>query len=193
MVDHTGNLAPLPGIFPDQLAPIVRTGADGVRELTMMRWGFPPPPRAAPRPVTNVRHTHSSFWRQWLQPGHRCLVPVTSFCEYDHRSGKAVPTWFALNDDRPLFFFAGIWRTWKGARGTKARPVPGEHLLFSFLTTQANAVVAPVHDKAMPVLLLNEEEREIWLTGSMNDALGLQQPAPVGAPKIVAAGKKEDP
>jgi putative SOS response-associated peptidase YedK len=192
MVDHAGNLPPLPGIFPDQLAPVVRTVPDGARELTMMRWGFPPPPRAAPRPVTNVRHTHSSFWRPWLEASHRCLVPVTSFCEYDHRSGKAVATWFARDDDRPLFFFAGLWRPWKGVRGTKADPVVGDHLLFSFLTTEANSVVAPVHEKAMPVLLLDDVERETWLRGSMEEALALQRPAPAEALKIVATGAKQD-
>ena len=45
MRDLTGNLAP-PAIFPDQMAPVVRTGPDGVRELVMMRWGFPPALRA---------------------------------------------------------------------------------------------------------------------------------------------------
>src|SRR5690606_20861360 len=54
MRDHAGNLPPLPGIFPDQMAPIVRTAGDGVRELLMMRWGFPSPPMySSPRPVTN--------------------------------------------------------------------------------------------------------------------------------------------
>ncbi len=163
--DQTGNLPPLPSIFPDQLAPVVRTAPDGERELMMMRWGFPPPPRAAPRPVTNVRHTHSSFWRPWLLPGHRCLVPVTSFCEYDHRSGKAVPTWFAQDKTRPLFFFAGIWRPWKGTRGTKAAPVVGDHLLFSFLTTEANTLMAPIHEKAMPVVLLDETAGKPGLKG----------------------------
>jgi len=42
--DRTGNLPVLPGIFPDQMAPIVRTGADGERELVMARWGMPGPP-----------------------------------------------------------------------------------------------------------------------------------------------------
>ena len=40
MVDRTGNLPPMPGIFPDYSAPIVRM-ADGERELTMARWGMP--------------------------------------------------------------------------------------------------------------------------------------------------------
>mgnify|MGYP000925206073 CR=1 FL=1 len=43
MRDTTGNLPMLPGIFPDYAAPIVRTGADGVRELVMARWGMPSP------------------------------------------------------------------------------------------------------------------------------------------------------
>jgi hypothetical protein len=83
MRDHTGNLPPLPGIFPDQMAPIVRTGEDGERELLMMRWGFPSPPVFGnPRPVTNVRNVKSAYWKPWLKPEQRCLVPATSFCEY---------------------------------------------------------------------------------------------------------------
>ncbi|MDF2810000.1 MAG: putative response-associated peptidase [Microvirga sp.] len=55
--DSTGNLPPLPGIFPDYMAPIVRTSRDGERVLEMMRWGFPPPPDLPNYPVTNVRNT----------------------------------------------------------------------------------------------------------------------------------------
>jgi putative SOS response-associated peptidase YedK len=39
--DRTGNLPLFPAIFPDQLAPIIRVGADGERELVMVRWGMP--------------------------------------------------------------------------------------------------------------------------------------------------------
>jgi putative SOS response-associated peptidase YedK len=41
--DRTGNLPAFPGIFPDQLAPIVRNSADGACELVMARWGMPGP------------------------------------------------------------------------------------------------------------------------------------------------------
>jgi putative SOS response-associated peptidase YedK len=116
--------------------------------------------------------------------GHRCLVPSTSFCEYAHRSSKAVPTWFALDDSRPTFFFAGVWRPWTGARGTKAAPVIGDHLLFSFLTTEPNAQVAPIHPKAMPVILADEAARETWINESMEEALALQRPAPDDALRI---------
>ena len=39
------------------------------------------------------------------------------------------------------------------ARGIKANPVEGRRRLSGFLTTDANAVVAPIHPKAMPVIL----------------------------------------
>ncbi len=92
--DRVGNLPSLPGIFPDQLAPVVRVDKDGERALEMMRWGFPPPPKLGTRAVTNVRNTASSYWRPWLNPEFRCLVPATSFCEYTDSQPK-VPHWFA--------------------------------------------------------------------------------------------------
>jgi putative SOS response-associated peptidase YedK len=45
--------------------------------------------------------------------------------------------WFALNEDRPLFAFAGIWTEFKGDRGTKSKPIPGPHLIYGFLTNRA--------------------------------------------------------
>ena len=41
---YVGNLAPMPGVFPDYPAPVVRNTDTG-RELKVMRWGMPPPPR----------------------------------------------------------------------------------------------------------------------------------------------------
>ncbi len=40
--DKTGNLPPIPGVFPDYSAPIVRNAEDGALELTMARWGSSP-------------------------------------------------------------------------------------------------------------------------------------------------------
>src|SRR6202521_1591391 len=70
---YVGNLPPMPGVFPDYPAPVVRSTKAG-RELTMMRWGMPPPPRTGGPPVTNIRNTSSPHWRGWLKPENRCLV-----------------------------------------------------------------------------------------------------------------------
>src|SRR6266478_3704370 len=183
---RVGNLPSLPGIFPDQLAPVVRVDKDGEGALEMMRWGFPPPPKLGTRPVTNVRNTASSYWRPWLKPEVRCLVPATSFCEYTDSQPK-VPHWFALGDDRPLFAFAGIWRPWTGERKRET----AEHQLFAFLTTEANEVVRPIHAKAMPVILTGEAW-DVWLEGETEKALELIRPFPEGGLKVVATGKRED-
>lgn len=186
--DTGDNAPPLPAIFPDQVAPVIRTAADGRRELVDMRWGLPSPPAAHSRITTNIRNLRSPWWRPWRQLGHRCLIPVSAFCEYDWRSGKAVPTWFARDEARSPFFFAGCWRAVFGERKGEI----GEHLSFAFLTTAPNAVVAPVHPKAMPVLLLTEADRETWLDGPVEAALALQRPAPDGAVQVVASGRKAD-
>jgi putative SOS response-associated peptidase YedK len=192
MRDRTGNLPPMPGIFPDYLAPIVRNAPDGQRELMMARWGMPGPPQFGGAPITNIRNTKSPHWRAWLKPENRCVVPFTSFCEYADTKPRKTPTWFALNDDRSLAFFAGLWTTWYGRRGTKAHPVEGEHQLFGFLTTDANAEVGVIHPKAMPVIFTESAEIEKWLTTPLPEALALQRPLPDGALKIVARGTKED-
>jgi putative SOS response-associated peptidase YedK len=89
MSDRTGNLPPLPGVFPDYAAPIVRNQPDG-RELTMARWGMPSPAfalkgRKSDPGVTNVRNVKSPHWRRWLGVEHRCVVPFTSFSEHKVR------------------------------------------------------------------------------------------------------------
>ena len=94
---------------------------------------------------------------------------------------------------RPAFAFAGIWRPWTGTRGTKAAPEEGEHRLFSFLTTDANDLMRPIHAKAMPVVLTTPEDRETWLMAPAEVALQLQHPAPLGLLSIVATGARQDP
>jgi len=161
-----------------------------------MRWGFPSPAIYSGRPVTNVHNVKSNYWKPWLKPEQRCLVPATSFCEYtdkpDPKSKRKTPTWFGLSETRPVFFFAGIWREWTGTRGTKADPVEGMHLLYSFLTTDSNKIVKPVHAKAMPVILTSAAEQEIWLKAPMEEALRLQRPLPDEQLKIVARREKQD-
>jgi putative SOS response-associated peptidase YedK len=176
----------LPAIFPDAVAPVVRLDERGSRHLAKMRWGFPPPPKGS-RPVTNIRNTDSPYWRNWLKPEFRCLVPATSFCEWTDMRPK-VPHWFALQVERPVFAFAGLWRPWRGERKGQS----GEHLLYAFLTTEANDLVRPIHAKAMPVILPDEEAWDRWLTGSVEEALKLQSPLAPMQLAIVARGEVED-
>jgi putative SOS response-associated peptidase YedK len=100
--------------------------------------------------------------------------------------------WFALDQDRPLFAFAGLWTPWRSVRGPKSAPVDGQHELFGFLTTEANGVVAPIHPRAMPVILTAPEEVDLWLLADAPKALELQRPLPDDALRIVASREKED-
>jgi putative SOS response-associated peptidase YedK len=186
MRDNAGNLPPLPGIFPDYVAPIVRTGADGVRELVRARWGMPSPAftlqgKKVDKGVTNVRNTASPHWRRWLGPGSRCLVPFTSFSEPTRLpDGRSVPVWFALDETRPLAFFAGIWTGWTCTRKVAEGEVTCD--LFAFLTTEPNREVGAIHPKAMPAILTNQDEVETWLNAPWSEACTLQRLLPDGAP-----------
>lgn len=152
-------------VFPKSYGPIIKLGENGQLEWAKLRWGLPGPPQFGSAPVTNIRNIKSPHWRPLLGPAHRCLVPFTAFSEYEDASPKGAKQirWFAA-PDRGMLMFAGIWRTWSGDYGSKKEPNVGEHLLFSFLTTEANDVVRPVHTKAMPVVLRTQDEFEEWLT-----------------------------
>jgi putative SOS response-associated peptidase YedK len=214
--DTTGNLPPLPAIFPDYMAPIVRNAPDGVRELCMARWGMPSSQlalmerakkRAAKieangQPVdfkellrmepdsgtTNIRNTAGRHWQRWLARANRCVVPFTSFSEFNRTAGGDV--WFALDESRPLAVFAGLWTRWTSVRKVKEGETTND--LYGFLTTEPSFPVTAIHPKAMPVILTLPEEIEIWMTAPANEALKLQRPLPGGMLKIVAKGVKKD-
>lgn len=174
--DSAGNLPSLPSIFPNNLAPVVRT-TDGSRDLVQMHWGMPNPPQFGGY-NTNIRNVTSPHWRRWMKPESHCLVPVTSFSEYAPEpnpvTGKKDIVWFSIDVGRPLFAFAGIWTEWNGERGPKSKPtITGNHLAYAFLTTGPNAVVAPIHPKAMPAIL-REDDWDTWLNADAKEALRLQ-------------------
>jgi len=90
----------------------------------------------------------------------RCLVPADGFYEWS-RTGKAKqPYCFEVNGGE-LFAFAGLWDSWRDARGNAVETC-------SILTTAPNAVTSAVHDR-MPVIL-DPDGYDLWLDPGMRDA-----------------------
>src|SRR6202521_4721780 len=213
---YVGNLAPMPGVFPDYKAPIVRNGAEG-RELATARWGMPSSSKALMdatkkraeklqakgKPVdfkqllrmepdggtTNIRNLKSKHWTRWLGVENRCGVPFHSFSAFNKvEAGDLV---FALDESRPLACCAGIWTNWTSVRKVKEGEPTND--LFAFLTTEPNAEVGAIHPKAMPAILTTPDEVETGMTSRPDEALKLQRPLQDGRLRIVSRGLKEDP
>jgi putative SOS response-associated peptidase YedK len=183
---------------------------DGEQVLDHMGWGMPGPiarAKLGERPkriefLTNVRNNQSGHWRNWLASanvtigkdqlhGGRCIVPAKMFAEPDRKTSKpGVNRWFGRADGVP-FLFAGIWREWQGDVCTIKAPNGGLHRLFSILTTEPNGIVQPVHDKAMPVLLMTAKDVDVWLNGTLEAALKLQKPQSDNALVIVPYDEKK--
>jgi putative SOS response-associated peptidase YedK len=188
--------------YPDLEAPIIRNNGE-VRELAHVRWGLPTPTDRLEEAVnkkiealkkkgkpydkaqmmaeqrdpgtTNIRHPHYHHWSRWMGVENRCIVPVTAFAEPDKVNGGNA--WFAMDEDEPLFWFAGVWiPQWKSVRKVKNGPETID--LFAFLTTKPNRVVGEYHDKAMPVILKNDLEIDLWLTKPWSDVKHMQRPLP---------------
>jgi len=162
-------------VWPKRPGLVIRNDESGAKTLDAMTWGVPfttagkRPGTTVTKSITNVRNLSSSFWKSMLAtPARRCLVPFTSFAEpkpgKDPETGRPAEYWFTVQD-RPVAVFAGIWRPTEVGNA------------YAFLTCEPNALVAPLHPKAMPVIL-DEADYERWLTCDYDEACSLAQPYP---------------
>ncbi|HEU4405327.1 MAG TPA: SOS response-associated peptidase [Polyangiaceae bacterium] len=121
---------------------------DGAMTARAMHWGLVPRWAKEPKGLINARSETAAekpSFREALRR-HRCLVFADGFYEWAEAPGKGgkVPWYFELEGGRP-FAFAGIFDLWRDPEGA-------EHPGIALLTTKANKVVQPVHDR-MPVIV----------------------------------------
>lgn len=169
------ELAPRYNIAPTQEVAVVRQCAEG-RQLALLRWGLIPSwakdPSIGARMINARAETvaekpafRSAFVRR------RCLVPADGFYEWKRTAGGKQPFFFQMRDGRPLAF-AGLWEQWKSPDG-------GQIESYTILTTDANELLRPVHDR-MPVIL-PPDAYDLWLDPDVqkpNVLLALLHPYP---------------
>jgi putative SOS response-associated peptidase YedK len=127
------------------------------RTLTALRWGLIP--SWADDPAIGNRMINARSEGVMEKPSfrsafrrRRCLIPADGFYEWLKQGGEKIPFYFHLKENKPLAF-AGLWET---------NDKSGETLTTcTILTTEANEVMAPIHDR-MPVIL-PAEEYDHWL------------------------------
>jgi putative SOS response-associated peptidase YedK len=136
-------------ICPTQDVAVV--AQEGGRRYRPMRWGFLPhwykSPTDGPLLINARAETvaEKPAFRKAVRE-RRCLVPCSGFYEWYREGGEKLPYYFHRADGTPLVM-AGVWREW----GEDALPT------FAVLTTEANALMAPIHNR-IPVVI----EREHW-------------------------------
>jgi putative SOS response-associated peptidase YedK len=143
-------------IAPSQEVPVI-VQDNGKNELKPMKWGLVPswaPDKSIGDQMINARAetlTQKPSFKQLVQQ-RRCLVPANGFYEWRREGNQKVPVWIHLKDKKP-FAFAGLWDTW--------RDVEGEIVTFTIITTVANRLLRPIHNR-MPVIFDGLQARQ-WL------------------------------
>ncbi len=143
------ELAPSWDIAPSQKLYAVQLSPAGQRQLVAMRWGLVPSWAKPPIKggLINARAEtvmEKPAFRDAVAYG-RVLLPVSGFYEWDRRApGRPTPYYFRRADSAPMVF-AGISQTWVGPDGFSVTTC-------AVLTTAANELMAPVHDR-IPVVL----------------------------------------
>jgi putative SOS response-associated peptidase YedK len=153
------NFAPSWNVAPTDSLPVVRYDARaGERSLDVMRWGLVPFwAKDIKVGFSNINakaegiDTRPAF-REAFQR-RRCLVPLDNFYEWKKLGRDRQPYAVALADRR-LMAMAGLWESWRSPAGERLRS-------FAIVTTAANELLAPVHDR-MPVIF-GPENWPLWL------------------------------
>lgn len=145
-------------IAPTQDVLALRLDEEGEREAMMMRWGLIPfwaEDKSIGSRMINARSEtvekkpafRDAFERR------RCLVAADGFFEWKKVGSKKQPFHIRLRDRCP-FAFAGLWDRWRDENGEWV-------ISCTILTTDANELVEPIHDR-MPVML-HRVDHELWL------------------------------
>ena len=154
---------------------IVRENA-GERVMDAMTWGFPKYLKNKrtgelnkPLKVNNARDDHLmnpfGMWHEWfIQPGQRCLIPITAFAEAVGASPNMTRTWVRVAD-QPIAACAGFWR-------------PTDEWGDSYTMVMVDAVpeMMEIHDR-MPVIL-HPDDWDSWLHAETDQALELVKQYP---------------
>lgn len=145
-------------IAPSQPVSIIRQNATGQRELATVKWGLIPSWAKDPsigHSLINARGEtvaeKPSFRAAFKQ--RRCIVPASGFYEWVTFGGTKQPWYIKGYEDRPLSL-AGLWEHWPSPDGSVIETC-------SIITTTANEMMAPIHDR-MPVIL-SPESIASWL------------------------------
>ena len=144
-------------IAPTQEILGVTESADA-REMKFFKWGLIPSwakDTAMGARLINARSEtveEKPAFREAFKK-RRCIIPADGFYEWQRTEGRKQPFFFRMKDESP-FGFAGLWERWQGAGGEAIESC-------TILTTEANEVLRPVHDR-MPVIL-HSDDYELWL------------------------------
>jgi putative SOS response-associated peptidase YedK len=176
------DLKPRYNVAPTQSVAAVRVAAEGGREATLLRWGLVP--SWADDPSVGARMINARSETVAEKPSfrtalarRRCLVLADGFYEWQPIGKRKQPWLFRLRDGSP-FAFAGLWERWPGRGGEPLESC-------TVLTTSANDLVKPVHDR-MPVILRPESEAT-WLDVGIKPASVLGLLVPFAASDMTAS------
>ena len=157
-------------IAPSQQIAVIRQDTEGRNRLDYLRWGLIPAwakDMAVGNHMINAKsetvHEKPSF-RSAIRY-RRCIIPASSFFEWQHEGKLARPYYVHLKDSLPMCF-AGIWDRWKGPTGETIESC-------SILTTTSNKLIEPLHER-MPVIL-HQDEYGLWLNRNIHDPEMLKQ------------------